>query len=182
MTEVLHTQEIYDPNEASLQREQRERNALLCAFNSLSRLEEEKREELCRQMFSSFGEGSFIEAPFYANWAGKYVSIGKNVYINFLLTLVDDTYIEIGDNTLIGPNVTITTATHPLDPEERRKGLQFNKPIHIGNNVFIGAGSIILPGVTIGDDSVIAAGSLVSRDIPSKVLAMGSPARVIRSL
>ena len=108
--------------------------------------------------------------------------VGKNFYANFNLTLVDDTDVFIGDDVMIGPNVTIATGTHPICPELRRKNYQFNLPIHIGNCVWIGAGSIVLPGVTIGDNSVIGAGSVVTKDIPSNVVAYGNPCRVIRKI
>lgn len=108
--------------------------------------------------------------------------LGKNVYANFSLTLVDDTHIYIGDCTMLGPNVTIATAGHPILPELREKGLQYNLPVHIGRNCWIGAGAIIMPGVTIGDNSVIGAGSVVTKDIPANVVAVGNPCRVMRPI
>ena len=110
------------------------------------------------------------------------VHLGKKVYANFNLTLVDDTHIYIGDYTLMGPNVTICTAAHPLDPDLREKALQYNKPVHIGRNCWIGAGVIILPGVTIGDNTVIGAGAVVTKDIPANVVAYGNPCRVQKEL
>lgn len=107
---------------------------------------------------------------------------GHHVYANFNLTLVDDTHIYVGDYTMIGPNVTIATAAHPLLPELRERGLQYNMPVHIGRCCWIGAGSIILPGVRIGDGTVIGAGSIVTRDIPSGVVAVGNPCRVMREI
>ena len=108
--------------------------------------------------------------------------MGQNVYANFNLTLVDDTHIYIGDCTMIGPNVTIATAGHPVLPELREKGFQFNVPVHIGRNCWLGAGVIVLPGVTIGDNTVIGAGSIVTRDIPATVVAVGNPCRVLREI
>ena len=107
---------------------------------------------------------------------------GDNVYANFSLTMVDDTHIYVGDKTLIGPNVTIATAGHPVDGELRAIPTQFNMPVHIGENCWIGAGAVILPGVSIGDNSVIGAGSIVTRDIPANVLAVGNPCRVLREI
>lgn len=122
------------------------------------------------------------DPPFYANWGGKHVHIGKGVYANFRLTLVDDAHIYIGDHTMIGPNVTLTTATHPVSPALRERGIQYNKEIRIGKNVWIGAGVTVLPGVTIGDNSVIGAGAVVTRDIPANVVAVGVPCRVMRAI
>ena len=108
--------------------------------------------------------------------------MGKNVYVNFNFTVVDDGEVYIGDYVMIGPNVTIATAGHPVQPDLRKKGIQFNLPVHIGNNVWIGAGAILLPGVTIGDNSVIGAGSIVTKDIPANVVAVGNPCRVLREI
>ncbi len=107
---------------------------------------------------------------------------GHHVYANFNLTLVDDTDIFVGDYVMFGPNVTVATAGHPVDPELRRQIAQFNIPVHIGNNVWIGAGSVLLPGVSIGDNTVIGAGSIVTRDIPANVVAVGNPCRVLREI
>lgn len=107
---------------------------------------------------------------------------GKNVYANFNLTLVDDTHIYVGDYTMFGPNVTIATAGHPICPELREKGLQYNMPVRIGKNCWIGANAVILPGITIGDNVVIGAASVVTKDIPSNVVAVGNPCRVLREV
>ena len=134
------------------------------------------------RIFAEAGEGSYIESPFYANWGGHHVHLGKNVYANFGLTLVDDTHIYIGDCTMLGPNVTIATAGHPIDPELRSRGLQYNIPVRIGKNCWLGAGVIVMPGVTIGDNTVIGAGSIVTKDIPSGVVAVGNPCKVMREV
>ena len=133
-------------------------------------------------MFAEIGDDCYIEPPLRANWGGKHVHFGKHVYANFNLTLVDDTHIYVGDHTMIAPNVTIATAAHPLFAEEREKGMQYNLPVKIGKRCWIGAGAIILPGVTVGDDTVIGAGSVVTKDIPSGVVAVGNPCRVIKTL
>lgn len=135
-----------------------------------------------REMFAEIGENCYIEPPLHASWGGKQVHFGHNVYANFHLTLVDDTAIHVGDNVMFGPNVTLTTGTHPIHPALRRKQVQYNLPITIGNNVWIGANSVVLPGVKIGDNSVIGAGSVVTRDIPSGVVAVGIPCRVLREI
>ena len=151
-------------------------------YNATRPGEQEKRRQLLEQMFAQIGPGCYIEPPLHANWAGRHVHFGKNVYANFNLTLVDDTDIYVGDGVMFGPNVTVCTGTHPISPELRARQVQYNLPVHIGNFVWIGAGSILLPGVTIGDNSVIGAGSVVTRDIPANVVAAGTPCRVMRPI
>ena len=176
--DVLHSGEIYDPNDPELMSVQQECLRKLHAFNKLDPDDIELRMKTLKEMFGDMGENCYIETPFQSNWAGRHCHFGNNVYANFNLTLVDDTHIYVGDNTMFGPNVVIATAAHPLDPEARRKGLQYNKPVHIGKNCWIGSGVTILPGVTIGDNTVIGAGSVVTKDIPSNVVAFGNPCRV----
>ena len=154
---------------------------LLYDYNQTRPTEQPKRRELLKVLLAEVGENCYIEPPLHANW-GRNTHLGSNVYANFNLTLVDDTDIYIGDSVMIGPNVTIATAGHPVDPELRRKVAQFNIPVRIGNNVWIGAGAVILPGITIGDDSVIGAGSIVTKDIPAGVVAVGNPCRVLRPI
>lgn len=181
--EKLHTREIYVPTEyPELMKKQSECLDLLFEYNSLRPSETEKKTALLKKMFAEIGEGCYIETPFHANFGGAHVHFGKNIYANFNLTLVDDTHIYVGDNTMFGPNVTLATAGHPVLPELREKAYQFNIPIHIGKNCWIGAGSVILPGVTVGDGSVIGAGSVVTKDIPSGVVAVGNPCRVLRKI
>ena len=139
-------------------------------------------EKLLRKMFAEIGEGCYIEPPLHTNMGGHHVHFGNNVYANFGLTLVDDTHIYVGDNTMFGPHVTVATAGHPIDPHLREKGLQYNMPVSIGRNCWIGAGAVILPGVTIGDNVVIGAGSVVTKDIPANVVAVGNPCRVLREI
>ena len=136
-----------------------------------------------REMFAECGENVYIQRPLYANWGGSHVHMGSNIYANFNLTLVDDGHIYIGDWVKFGPNVTIVTAGHPVLPELRKEPtLQFNKDVHIEECVWIGAGVIVLPGVTIGRNSVIGAGSVVTKDIPENVVAVGNPCRVMRPI
>lgn len=180
--EKLHSGQIYYPSSDEIMGEQ-----LLCLeklydFNATRPLEQEKREKMLREMFAEIGEGCYIEPPLHANWGGKHVHFGKMVYANFNLTLVDDTHIYVGDYTLIGPNVTIATAGHPINPELREKAYQFNRSVRIGRNCWIGAGAVIVPGVTIGDNTVIGAGSIVTKDIPANVVAVGNPCRVLREI
>ena len=173
---------LYDPNDSAIMREQTARAHYLKEYNALGQGDEARMRELMEQMFAEVGENCYIQPPFYANWAGEHVHLGSNVYANFNLTLVDDGHIYIGDKTMIAPNVTITTATHPVLPALRERGIQYNVDVHIGKNVWIGAGVIILPGVTIGDNAVIGAGAVVTRDIPANVVAFGVPCRVMRPI
>jgi len=154
---------------------------LLYDFNHSRPREIQFREDIIRKVFAEVGENCYVEPPFHANW-GCNVHAGRNFYANFNLTVVDDADIFIGDNVMIGPNVTIVTGTHPVCPELREKVCQFNLPVHIGSRVWIGAGAIILPGVTVGDDSVIGAGSVVTKDVPTGVVAVGVPCRVLREI
>lgn len=135
-----------------------------------------------QEVFAECGDNCYIELPFRANWGGHHVHLGSGVYVNFNLTLVDDGHIYIGDKVMIGPNVTIATANHPIEPELRERGMQYNKDVHIEENVWIGAGVIIVPGVRIGRNAVIGAGSVVTKDIPANVVAAGNPCRVIREI
>lgn len=154
---------------------------LIYDFNMSRPGQVEYREEIIRKVFAEVGNNCYIEPPFHANW-GCNMHVGNNFYSNFNLTVVDDTDIYIGDSVMIAPNVVIATGTHPICPELREQVYQYNLPVHIGNRVWIGAGAIILPGVTIGDDSVIGAGSVVTKDIPSGVVAVGNPCRVLREI
>ena len=180
--EKLHTGELYLPGDEEIMKEQTACLEKLYDYNATRPSEGEKRARLLKEMFASVGEGCYIEPPLHSNWGGKHCHFGKNVYANFNLTLVDDGPIAIGDNTMIGPNVTIATASHPKDAGPRRKGLQFNRPVRIGSNCFLASGVIVCPGVSIGDDAIIGAGSVVTREIPSGVLAFGNPCRVVESL
>ena len=154
---------------------------LLYDFNHSRPAEQEKRDDILRRVFAEIGQNCYIEPPFYANW-GCHMHVGNDFYANFSLTVVDDADIFIGDHVMIAPNVTIATGTHPIDPDLREQVYQYNLPVHIGNRVWIGAGAIVLPGVTIGDDSVIGAGSVVTKDIPPHVVAVGNPCRVLREI
>ncbi len=178
----MHSETLYQCSDPALLAEQTARLDRLYDFNHSRPSENAKREALLHEMFAEFGEGSYIEPPFHANWAGKHVHFGRHVYANFNLTVVDDTHVYVGDYTQFGPNVVLAVAGHPIDPALREQGYQYNLPIHIGRNCWIGAGALILPGVTIGDNTVIGAGSVVTRNIPSGVVAVGNPCRVLRAV
>lgn len=173
---------IYSPTDPALLKEQWICQELLYDFNQTRPSELAKREGLLKKMFASLGEGCYIEPPLRASWGGKNVYMGEYVYANFNLTLVDDGNIYIGDRVMIGPNVTLATANHPILPELRETQMQYNREIHIGRNVWIGSKVVVVPGVSIGENSVIGAGSIVTKDIPANVIAYGNPCRVIREI
>ena len=179
----LHDGSLYQCTDEELLLVQKAHMELLYDFNQTRPSETQKRAELLNRMLAEMGEASFIEPPFSANWGGRFLHLGHHVYINHNLSLVDDTHIYIGDCTKLGPNVMICTAGHPILPELRGASpYQFNRPVHIGSNCWIGAGSCILPGVTIGDQSVIGAGSIVTKDIPARTVAVGNPCRILRPI
>ncbi|MBE6692234.1 MAG: sugar O-acetyltransferase [Ruminococcaceae bacterium] len=182
MINKLHTGELYLPMDDSVMAEQLDCLERLYDFNATRPHEIEKRTAMLKEMFAEIGDNCYIEPPFHSNWGGRHVHFGKNVYGNFNLTLVDDTHIYVGDYTMFGPNVVIATAGHPILPELREQGYQYNAPVHIGKNCWLGAGVIVLPGVTIGDNVIIGAGSVVTKDIPSNVVAVGNPCRVMREV
>ena len=173
---------IYPPDDEDLMREQLACLELLYDYTATRPNEQEKRQALLQKMFAEIGEGCYFEPPLHTNWGGRHVHAGNGVYGNFNLTLVDDGEIYIGDNCMFGPNVTIATAGHPVEPGLRSRGMQFNLPVRIGKNVWVGGGAVLLPGVTIGDNTVIGAGSVVTKDIPANVVAVGNPCRVLREI
>ena len=178
----LHTGELYVSMDESILEEQFDCLEKQYEYNATRPHETEKRQALLKDMFAEIGENCYIEPPLHANWGGKHIHFGKSVYANFNLTVVDDTHVYVGDFTMIGPNVTIATAGHPILPELREKGYQYNVPVRIGKNCWIGAGAIILPGVNIGDNTVIGAGSVVTKDIPANAVAAGNPCKVLRPI
>lgn len=180
--EKMHSGKLYLPSDEEIVKEQTMCLEKLYDYNATRPLEQEKRAALLKEMFAEIGEGCYIEPPLHSNFGGRHVHFGENVYANFNLTLVDDTHIYVGDHTMIGPNVTIASAGHPILPELREKGYQFNMPVHIGKNCWIGAGVVIVPGINIGDNTVIGAGSIVTKDIPANSVAVGNPCRVIREI
>ncbi|MBY0200155.1 sugar O-acetyltransferase [Priestia megaterium] len=180
--ERIHNQKLYYCNDDSLISEQMSYLELLYIFNHSRPSEQAVRSNILKQLFSEIGEDCYIEPPLHANWGGKNVHFGNSVYANFNLTLVDDCDIFVGDNVMFGPNVTISAGTHPIHPNLRRKKAQYNVPIYIEDNVWIGAQSVVLPGVHIGKNAVIGAGSVVTKSIPANVVAVGNPCRVIREI
>lgn len=182
MKERMHTGELYLPNDRQILAEQIKYLARLKRFNKISPRCFLMRQRLMKKMFAEVGENCYVESPFYANFGCRHIHFGKNIYCNFGTTMVDDTHIYVGDYTMFGPNVTVASAGHPILPELREKGCQYNMPVHIGRNCWIGAGALIMPGVTIGDNTVIGAGSVVTKNVPANVVAVGNPCRVMREI
>lgn len=181
---MLNSGELYDCSDEALTAFQHELVERLNRYNRTPETPEglRQRETILREALGTYGEELCILPPVYANWGLKNVHVGKNVFMNFNVCFVDDADIFFGDDCLVGPGCHLITAQHPASPGLRKNQLQFNKPIRIGNNVWLGAGVIVLPGVTIGDNSIVAAGSVVTRDVEANVIAAGSPARVLRPI
>jgi maltose O-acetyltransferase len=162
---------------AALARAQR----LTHRYNAIDPADVAARHALLRDLLGAFGEGSEIRAPLHCDY-GSHTFVGARTFANFGLVCLDVATITIGDDVQVGPNVQLLTATHPLEPGPRRDKWESARPIAIGDNAWLGGGAIVLPGVTIGADSVIGAGAVVTRDVPPGVVALGNPARVIRSV
>lgn len=173
--------EIYDASDGILVQERSFCKDLCFEYNNLRPSKIEERKTLIKKLFGSTTENFHIEQPFYCDY-GYNIEIGENFYTNVNVVILDCAKVIFGDNVFIAPNCGFYTAGHPFDVEERNKALEYASPITVGNNVWICAGCSVLPGVTIGDNSVIGAGSVVTRDIPCNVLAAGNPCKVIREL
>lgn len=173
--------ELYDALDRQLSDERTRTRILLKKLNDAAEDQVEEREELLRELIPEAGEGLWLQPPFYCDY-GTNIKLGEKVFFNFNCVVLDVMQVKIGSRTLIGPGVQIYTATHPVDHKERASGLEFAKPVTIGEDVWIGGAAIICPGVTIGDRSVIGAGSVVTKNIPSDVIAAGNPCKVIRKI
>lgn len=181
--EKMHSGHLYDPMSAEILQKQLGYLDEVQEYNRLRPSDLEGRARKLKEMFAEIGEGCYLEIPIHTNMGGRHCHLGRGVYANYNLSLVDDTHIYIGDYTMMGPNVVLATAGHPILPELREGlNLQYNRPIRIGRNCWLGAGVIVLPGVSIGDNTVVGAGSVVSRDLPADVVAVGSPCRVLRDI
>ncbi len=183
MTEKMHAGDLFIPRDPEIALEQEKCLDRLYDFNHTRPTEGEKRQAMMKEMFAEIGADCYIEPPLHANFGCKYVHFGKGIYANFNLTLVDDTHIYVGDDVMFGPNVTLATAGHPIAAELRNGTcLQYNLPISVGRNCWLGAGVVVMPGVTIGENTVIGAGSVVTKDIPANVVAVGNPCKVLRPI
>ncbi len=173
---------LYRTDDPDLRKIQLSQLKLQEEFNRTSVSDQNRRIPLLQKMFEEFGKGSFVEGDIHANWGGYFCRVGKNVYINFNLTMVDDGPILMEDDVMIGPNVTLISGSHPNDPELRKALWQYTDPIVIHKNAWIGAGAILLPGVEIGENSIIGAGSVVRKSVPADCIAAGNPCRILRKL
>ena len=180
--ERMHSGKIYQCSDPRLIETQIKNQENLYEYNHTPASRMDRRQELLKEMFADLGENSFVEPPFHANWGGEHVHFGSGIYANVGLSLVDDGHIYVGDHVMIGPHVVISAATHPISPKLRRQSMQYNLPVHIEDNVWLGAGVLVMPGVTVGENSVIGAGSVVTKDIPANVVAVGNPCRVVREI
>lgn len=181
---------VFSPGDPELRAIKLRTHNLNLEYNKTFEDETQRRRELLAQMVGEMGENGFIQGPVFFHY-GKHTKIGKNFFGNFNLTIQDDGEVTIGDRCNFGPNVTIVTPIHPMVPEERvalldpngqPKRLCYARPVHIGNDCWLGANVVVCPGVTIGDGCVIGAGAVVTRDIPPRSFAAGNPCRVIREI
>lgn len=173
--------ELYNPADAELKQDRNNARRLVRIYNQTLEDEGDKRVELLKELLGSTGENVYMEPNIRFDY-GYNTYVGENFFSNFDCTILDVCEVRFGDNCMLGPSVHIYTASHPLNPTERNSGIEFAKPITIGNNVWIGGSAIINPGVTIGDNVVIASGSVVTRDVPNNVVVGGNPARIIKHI
>ena len=173
---------VYDACDKEIMELQAPFKEKLWAFNQLGPSQNKEKEAYMKEVFAECGDYCYIELPFRASWGGSHVHFGTGVYANYNLTLIDDGHIYVGNRVLFGPNVIVATATHPANPELRRYEMQYNMDVYIEDNVWIGAGVVILPGVRIGKNAVIGAGSVVTHNIPENVVAVGDPCRILRDI
>jgi maltose O-acetyltransferase len=179
--EKMLAKEPYIAADPELQRMDERAQNLLHAFNFSLPNEYEKRREIVRNLFGSIGQVFVVKPPFRCDY-GCHIYAQENLYINYDCVILDCNRVYLGNNVFLAPKVQIYTATHPLDPETRRSGLEMAMPIAIGDDVWIGGGAIICPGVSIGNNTVIGAGSVVTKDIPANVVAVGNPCKVIKQI
>lgn len=179
--ELMRAGELYPGDDPELNRELDRRQALVAALNAVPEARSQERRAGLEQLLAAIGEETQIRAPFYCDW-GDGIEIGARCFLNFNCTLLDGAPIAIGDECLFGPGVQLITATHPLDPARRRAALEQALPITLADGVWLGAGALVLPGVSIGANAVVGAGAVVTRDLPAGVLAVGNPARAIRAV
>lgn len=173
--------ELYRADDEELVRDFETAQRLTAAFNQSSVDEPARRRDLLRELLGSIGDDTEIRPPFHCDY-GIHTRVGARVFANFGLTILDAAPVTIGDDVQIGPNVQLVAATHPLEPTPRREKWESAAPITLGDNVWLGASVVVCPGVTIGADSVVAAGAVVTKNVPAGVLVAGVPARVIREL
>lgn len=181
MRERMLAGDLYIADDPEVAEEQSAALALMEAYNSTSVRQQQTRRRLLEQLLGSIGEGTEIRPPLYIDY-GSHIRIGARCFANFGLMALDVAAISIGDDVQIGPNVQLLTPTHPVAPAPRRDKWEAARPINIEDNVWLGGGAIVMPGVTIGANTVVGAGAVVTRDLPRNVVAVGNPARVLRSI
>ena len=179
--ERMLSEKLYIANDSELKAGAKKSRMLTRLFNNTTEEQQKYRVELLKELFEKTGESIYIEPPFRCDY-GSNISVGNNFYANFDCVILDVCKVEIGENVMFAPKVCIYTAGHPIDAEIRNSGLEFGKSVKIGNNVWIGGSAVINPGVTIGDNVVIGSGSVVTKDIPDNVIAVGNPCRVLREI
>ncbi|MBB6175631.1 maltose O-acetyltransferase [Anoxybacillus tengchongensis] len=179
--EKMVSGQLYRATDPELVKEREHARKLTRLLNETLETEHERRVALLKELFGSTGEHVYIEPPFYCDY-GYNIHVGENFFANFNCVFLDVCEIRIGNNCLIGPGVHIYTATHPIDPTERASGLEYGKPVIIGDHVWIGGRAIINPGVNIGNNVVIASGAVVTKDVPNNVVVAGNPAKIIKQL
>lgn len=179
--EKMLSGELYDASDKELVQERYKARLLFQKINNLNENDKQSRGKLFYELMGNAGKGLNIEPPFYCDY-GYNIELGENVFMNFNCCFLDVMKIEIGNNVMIGPNVQIYTATHPMDKTERATMLEYAKAIKIGDDVWIGGGAIICPGVTIGCGVVIGAGAVVTKDVPDDVFIGGNPAKIIKEI
>ena len=173
--------ELYDPLDAELVTARDRARELCRALNDTRESQQAERRRIMQQLFAQGGDTAWMQPPFYCDY-GTNIHLGTRVYFNFNCIVLDVMEVVIGSRTLFGPNVQIYTATHPIDHVQRASGLEYARPVRIGDDVWVGGSAVVCPGVSIGDRSVIGAGSVVTKEIPSDVFAAGNPCKIIRSL
>jgi maltose O-acetyltransferase len=181
MKERMLRGELYIADDPELAADHARAQELLERYNATRHTEQDERDRLLRQLLGEVGDGVVVKPPFRCDY-GSQISIGARTFVNYGCVILDVVPVRIGAHCQIATNVQLLAATHPVDPEPRREGWEYGEPITIGDNVWLGGGAIVCPGVTIGDDTVVGAGAVVTRDLPSRVVAVGNPARVLRPI
>lgn len=179
--EKMLSGKLYDASDPELDADRHRARMLFQKVNQMTDADKEERNKLIYELMGSAGDGLWIEPPFFCDY-GYNIHLGEKVFMNFNCIILDVMEVRMGNNVLLGPNVQIYTATHPMDAKTRAEWLEYAKPITIGNDVWIGGGAIICPGVTIGNGVVVGAGAVVTRDVPDNVFVGGNPARVIKNI
>lgn len=181
MKERMLRGELYLADDPELVADQSRAQGLVERYNATPHADEEERRALLRELLGDVGEGVVVKPPFRCDY-GSMIAIGERTFVNYGCVMLDVAPIRIGSACQLATNVQLLTATHPIDPEPRRLGWEYAEPITIGDNVWLGGGAIVCPGVAIADDTVVGAGAVVTRDLPGGVVAVGSPARVLREI